>query len=507
MLKKLGVMLFISLMLAAGSAWANEIDGMASSDQAAPLGLNDLYVNPGGLGDALIYGYYNARNAVTFIRIVNTDSVDGVIGKMVFRAGDNSEEVLDFIICLSPGDEWSGWILDPVSFGLPDGPAILVRGGNAYGLSGDDDTLTVPGTWTEVAFRHSATGAHSSVTIDDTKEGYFHFIATAGVDNFELDITTSEECRFEALAGGDRDAPNSLMGSAYVFDLRGAYIPTFAYNASALANFFDVQYAGLNTGDINPNFSEASAGLNAVNYVLTKSNLYTLYDLEAWLTANSDVIITFPTKKDTTLDETVCLPYFQLADDERCCAPITITIWNDEEDRNIMETDFSPQILPEMSLCNEVNYVQIGNTSILDSSLNELIISTMGFDTGWMRIHFNIGSTTVDGHTLGGAPVIGYQLEDFISGSATHMLPLRYDVVQGVPDVCDANHLDLCFNQADCLGAGGHWCDDDGDNAFVCQAADCAGGDYTCDTDCTATFPGNIPEIVQCTAWQDANCP
>jgi len=515
MLKKLVVTLLISLMLAAGSAWANEIDGLASSQQAAPVNLGDLYVNPGGLGDALIYGYYNARNAVTFIRIVNTDVVEGVIGKLVFRAGDNSEEVLDFIICLSPGDEWSGWILDPATFGLPNGPAILVRGGNAYGIPADDDTITVPGTWSEVAFRHGATGADPSVTIDDTKEGYFHFIATAGVDNFHSAITTSEECSLEALSGGDGDAPNSLMGSAYIFDLRGAFIPTFAYNASALANFLVQPYAGLNTGDINPTFSEASAGLNAVNYVLTKSNLYTLYDLEAWLSGNSDMIVTFPTKKDTTIDETVCLPYFQLSDDERCCAPVAVTIWNDEEDKNILETDFSPQIIPEMSLCNEVNYVQIGNSPILDTSLNELVIGTMGFDIGWMRMHFNIGSTTVDNHTLAGAPVIGYQLEDFVTGAATHMLPLRYDVVAGgAAAVCDIDHLELCLTAADCIGAGGEWCDDDNDGVFQCQLT-CAGGAPTtvingetvdCNTDCTALFPGNIPAIVQCEAWQDATC-
>jgi hypothetical protein len=33
------------------------------------------------------------------------------------------------------------------------------------------------------------------------------------------------------------------------------------------------------------------------------------------------------------------------------------------------------------------------------------------------------------------------------------------------------------------------------------------GKTVNCGTDCTALFPGNIPAIVQCEAWQDANCP
>ncbi|MBL7100905.1 MAG: hypothetical protein ISS23_03045 [Nanoarchaeota archaeon] len=39
---------------------------------------------------------------------------------------------------------------------------------------------------------------------------------------------------------------------------------------------------------------------------------------------------------------------------------------------------------------------------------------------------------------------------------------------------CSASNLGLCLASNSCLAAGGHWCDDDRDNTYNCQSAECA---------------------------------
>ncbi|MCK7495056.1 MAG: hypothetical protein MZW92_31205 [Comamonadaceae bacterium] len=49
---------------------AAQVDGLANN--GGPASLTAIFVNPGGIGDTLIYGYYNARGSLNFIRVVNT---------------------------------------------------------------------------------------------------------------------------------------------------------------------------------------------------------------------------------------------------------------------------------------------------------------------------------------------------------------------------------------------------------------------------------------------------
>lgn len=90
-----------------------------------------------GVGDAAIIPYYSVRGTDsvapwrTFIRIFNT-SLNAVAVKVRFREAENSREVLDFIVWLSPRDAWTGW-LDPNADGA----------GNP-GIRTDDVSCTTP---------------------------------------------------------------------------------------------------------------------------------------------------------------------------------------------------------------------------------------------------------------------------------------------------------------------------------------------------------------------------
>ena len=75
--------------------------GIMSSAQA-------VHVNAEGTGQVLIFPYYNAHAGyVTNINLVNsTDETKAV--KIRFREGEESNDVLDFNIYMSPNDVWTG---------------------------------------------------------------------------------------------------------------------------------------------------------------------------------------------------------------------------------------------------------------------------------------------------------------------------------------------------------------------------------------------------------------
>ena len=71
--------------------------------QAVTLDNNDR------LGDAGIFQYYTVHsNWQTFFRIINTSDQAAAV-KLRFHEAANSREVLDFIVFLSPRDEWVAW--------------------------------------------------------------------------------------------------------------------------------------------------------------------------------------------------------------------------------------------------------------------------------------------------------------------------------------------------------------------------------------------------------------
>ena len=453
MLKKLSAFIFASLfVLASNGVMAEQIDGMVSSGgPAAPAGLQDLHVNPGGLGDALIFGYYNARNSINLIRIVNTDTQNGVIGKLRFREGEYSEEVLDFLICLSPGDQFTAWVVDPELLGLGAGPALFVKGDAADNLTGfligDDDTVTVPDqtSWDSVYFKYSATGAADTVSMDDTKEGYFEFIATAGVDagghTGWTNIIGSGSDGSDAcaeFAGNppveDRtDTPNSLMGSVFMINWNTFFASTFAYDATPLANFATI-IGGVSTTTDAPLWDDATAGLNGVNYVLTKKDLYGMYDVETYIGGATDYIVTFPTKAEIKVAgfTDIYFPHDDIMAGHNC-TQISVKMFDDEEDSPSTETGFSPGKEQKDYLCYEVNYIGGGadSISIFDTVLNVADIVNIGkgkFNIGWVNIGFLDGKTDATPDSAAGMPCVAYELQSYCSGYLTHMLPMKYGV-------------------------------------------------------------------------------
>ena len=66
-----------------------------------------IYVNERGTGEALIYPYFSAENGnATNVNLVNTTGAHKAV-KVRILEGENSQEVLDFNLYLSPEDHFS----------------------------------------------------------------------------------------------------------------------------------------------------------------------------------------------------------------------------------------------------------------------------------------------------------------------------------------------------------------------------------------------------------------
>ena len=439
-----------------------------------------IYVNPGGLGDVLIYGYYNARGEVSFLRLVNTSTEYGAAVKIRFREGDDSNEVLDFFICLSNNDQWTGWIAGDTD---PSNPGIL------YWY--DDDTPTYPDPQNDndvtnnmlatVAFKHAATGAASAVSADDTKEGYVEVLGVIAYQPGDA-INTPNACG-ELLGIQPRpglpnppDDPNfdvttditdtagvsnALFGAMVIFDpvafttytAYGAY----GYNATALAYCVEgIQAADLAT-EGSPLLQECydtngnGTGIDEVNLALTKSRLYALYEVDSDLGAASDFINVFPTRRGSIETLTDNGPFNDAAivdrdtgelcvdsnqngscdsGESKVCEDTKVTLYDDAEN-SPTTTGFSPGVTPVPRKCYDVNYVVMGvdRDPIMNTALEAFKIDVGSYDIGFVVEDFtgDDNATTIGSWTVYGLPVISYELGSFI-GEAGWMLPLRYIV-------------------------------------------------------------------------------
>ncbi len=122
--------------------------------------------NPEGIGHTLLYPYYTTKNDFsTLVHLVNTSSVHTVVAKVRLREYQNSEDVLDFTVVLSPRDVFSGYIKQGES-----GPVFVKT----------DNSCTSPnvgGKKAEIAF--------SGGNLSTSHTGHIEVITMATINNAE----------------------------------------------------------------------------------------------------------------------------------------------------------------------------------------------------------------------------------------------------------------------------------------------------------------------------------
>ncbi len=473
----LTVLIAVFVVFSAGFATAGQVDGLASNNGPDLPSMQDVYVNPGALGDALINGYYNARGAFNFLRVVNTSS-QGVAVKIRFREGDDSNEILDFFICMSPKDQWTAWIIGDET---GTNPASLVW----Y----DDDTPTYPdpqddndvtnNMFASVSFKYSSTGAASVVSADDTNEGYYEILGVVAYTPGEAvktpyacgellgnppmnlqNVPNDPKFDFDTDITDIGDVPNAIFGAHVIIDIGDLIAQTYALNMTAFADCRQgapVANISLAT-EGKPLFNDCDDTIDGVNYALTKANTYALYDIEASLAGRSDIINVFPTRRESikagmlgahspfnsaavvdSKSGKVCIDtnddQFCSASEKDVCEPIPTKIYDDAE-HTPTKTGFSPGKTSTPEKCHDVNYVVVGvdNSPLLNTALLSYKIDASSYEIGWVSEDFVTGAS-YHYTTMGvdpsvrsyGMPVLAYELGAFGDGWLEWMLPLRYD--------------------------------------------------------------------------------
>jgi len=125
------------------------------------LSANALTINDNGSdGEVLIFPYYNVNNGfTTSFNITNTTDAYKAM-KVRFRESENSNDVLDFNLYLSPNDIWTLFLVKTADGGVRLGTADK---------SCTHPTIPPGG----VEFRH---GAYDSTDENDVREGYLELI-------------------------------------------------------------------------------------------------------------------------------------------------------------------------------------------------------------------------------------------------------------------------------------------------------------------------------------------
>lgn len=450
MLRKAVLVIFAVALIvfSVGTANAYYVDGMNSGSTP--------FVNPGGLGDGLYYGYFNVRGNLNLFNVINTSSTDGVKVRIVFREGKDSNEILDFSVCLSLGDVWTAYLAD-------DGTAGHIYGGV------DTDTLTAPDvTSSGQQFKYGASNKNkhidgTSIAADDTREGYFEIISLSVIPNYDKNASSTSACTLTsgktncirsasdcanwgtALSANTPDPTDVIMGNNAIFEL--ATLGTYSYNAVAIANAL---YAFADPG---PGFelsiiSNMSSGCDVMDSILNKEKVLSPYDIMSSLGGETELTVLFPTrlKCHATTAATTTFPYsvapgtakdsyfdctkHALTDKpEQCtayCTKISVDVWNDKENKlNVL--DFSPG--GAVCLPYELNVIKIGGSSIWNSTVASSF-SVGSYTLGWVGINMGTGASSTHNGTYGvnykGLPTIAYTTQSFLGSAATYMVPAMY---------------------------------------------------------------------------------
>lgn len=464
MLKKVILLSFLVLGLcmmaspAAAIGVDDTIDGLWTPYGAPTY----MFVNPGGLGDALLYGYYNVRDQkISVFGVVNTDETFGARVRIRFReAADipasanrncdgvtgedpqGSHEVLDFDICLSPGDMWVGRVITDASGAATlksDDQDTYIQFSDAASVA--DNSAIFPVRYPDgVQFKFGSANSVAGITAEDTREGYFEIIAedqlTDAVICDRILGNAVTDCTCGDMLDTAGDVLNVLMGANYIVDLGDA--STFGYNATAIAEFTDLNITSPIASErpnLRDSHHETVLGITPVNYILTKSNLYSVHDTEDSKGGDTEIIVTFPTKKLTQDENSI------LCTDIFMDPSVGIAIWDDAENKQTQVCEFSPCPTSENSLPFEINVIDLNASNIFTTDV-ETEISVPTFRIGWLNINLVQGATlpsplhrtsiSFGGYAFSanGLPAIGYNALGFGVGApmgATHMAPLQYD--------------------------------------------------------------------------------
>jgi hypothetical protein len=420
-----------------------------------------VYLNPEGLGQALIYPYYTVRAANgnpfnTFVSVVNHHTSTKAL-RVRFREGRNGREVAGFNLFLSPYDTWTAALV-----ATADGAKVITT----------DNSCTNPpfaaaGGTRELAFSSAAySGANADGMGeggDRTREGYVEVIEMAtliGADAAPVTHTSSgtpENCAAAQSASFAPDpAPpqGSMSGSATLINVASGM--DFTYNAEALTELSEAPFYR-NYTDPYPDWNAAeitrvsyfssegklyrmswATGADTVSSVMLRSSLENEFILDAATRSETDWIVTFPTKRLYVTPTSFNPPFTAAASQTQGCELLTLSGHSREEQAQPLVSAGASSSVAH-SACWAANVVEMRSQSSRQvSSSNTIAAVPPAFTTGWITLTFaasssqttglrslqNSWSRNLDGgqfepgiYVLRGLPALGFMMRTFENGT------------------------------------------------------------------------------------------
>lgn len=414
-------------------------------------------INPDGLGEVLLYPYYTVRdNHDTLIMVTNT-TPDVKAVKVRFLDGQNTKEVLDFNLYLSPFDVWTG--------------AVVATEQGAR-LTTADTSCTVPTIPEEgVEFRNFEFGEPdepegTDTSLDRTREGHLEIIemgvvtdtnptdsgafnpATAAthVNDEPANCAALEQAWASGVWATNANAnielnPGGLFGHGMIINVsRGT---ANSYQATAVDNFFFFEPFHTNPGSLLPGVESAdinsdvfvsqqgatnvptvvsstwNRGLDSTSSVLMHNAIMNHFVTHGSIGAATDWVITFPTKRFHIAGDVATPPFTETFTPAGACEPVGLEIWNREERAQTGGLDFSPQPPGGNALCWETNVITFNNGSVLGSELELNVDTSSVGEDGWMRLAFTDEDHRLvsnEGNQFFGLPVIGFAVQQYVNG-------------------------------------------------------------------------------------------
>lgn len=470
---------------------------------ASPMA-SAVVVNPRGTGQVLLYPYYTISGGNTTMLTVGNMTDQGKALRIRFSEGHNGREVLSFNVYLSPYDVWTGAV-----FSLSDnGSANLVTDDNSCtvpSIKTSTDLPALPDGRRYVPFmNYGYTGANDDAGTDDlsrTREGMIEVIEmgsitrASAVENAVVHQSNGmpHDCSYvvKGWANGfwkqnsktDLTNPTGgLFGSAQIINVAAGTI--LSHNAEALDEFrqdpTDNPQGSKNSvvlhtlgGDVHPNLSDAltdpakklasasvfvdgnllrvdypaeTQAIDAVSAVLMADTLVNDYVVDPGIGAQSEWIMTFPTKRfytDPTIVGNIPLAPFSKSspdqDRERAlCMESSFSIYNQEENTLALPQSRAGATLALCKVVQKITFMsQLGFLS------PENTIDAGEFNAGWVKVNFTTSlvggdmsfSREMRGGTLPGSPVLGNGMVFFKGLPAIGFLATNYinsNVQQGV---------------------------------------------------------------------------
>lgn len=348
---------------------------------------NAVNLNHEGLGQVLIYPYYSVANDLnTYLSVVNTtDMVKAV--KVRFLEGDNSMEVLDFNLYLSPFDVWAAALVPTTSNFGPGQPGVynsaIDHVGAPSGAIVYSDTSCVPYLTSGTEFRpfviendDPLSNGNPNRSIERSVTGHFEMLEMGELDPAStfgswavhgptmncpgLQANWNGGGAWDQPSGGDETlellpVAGGLFGAASLVNVDEGLM--VGYNAVALDNFWapgTIQHtepgstlptlaSGVQDSIVLVNGAGVTSSwvdnIQAVSALFMKEQVYNEYALDAGINAKTEWIMTFPTKRFHVNGAVPIEPFTNLWDGQNACEDFGVLLWDREEGSNFCEVN------------------------------------------------------------------------------------------------------------------------------------------------------------------------